>query len=224
MTFTNNTWTGYAASDGSTGNEAVFVNIATGSMNLVISGGTVPSVRTAGATVTVVAGAVSASVKVTTTAGAAIENANVHLTADAGGPFPSNVTVTITNSGTTATVTHTGHGLATNDKVQIKGASLYQNNGVFTITVSDANTYTCTLPSAPGANPTGTIKATFVVLNGLTNVSGDITMSRVFSSAQPVVGWARKSSGSPYYKTAGISGSVSSTLGFSSTVQLISDE
>jgi hypothetical protein len=224
MTLTNNTWSGYAAGNGSTGNEAVYVNIATGSMNLTITGGTVPSVRTAGATVTVIAGLVSASVKVTTIAGTAIENANVLLAADTGGPFPYNVTVTITNSGTTATVTHTSHGLATNDKVLIKGASHYQNNGVFSITNTGTNTYTYTLPSAPGSNPTGTIKSTFVVLSGLTNVTGDITMSRVFASAQPVTGWARKSSGSPYYKTSNISGSVSSTLGFSTTVQLIPDE
>jgi hypothetical protein len=49
------TFSGYAASDGSTGNEAVYVNIATGSVQITItSGGSTPSIRTAGATVTVV--------------------------------------------------------------------------------------------------------------------------------------------------------------------------
>lgn len=49
-------FTGYAGSDGSTGNEAVYVNISTGSVTLnVTSGGSTPSIRTAGATVTVVA-------------------------------------------------------------------------------------------------------------------------------------------------------------------------
>lgn len=47
------TFTGYAGSNGSTGNEAIYVNIATGSMTISISGGTTPSIRTAGATVTV---------------------------------------------------------------------------------------------------------------------------------------------------------------------------
>ena len=51
------TFTGYAASDGSTGNEAIFVNIASGSMTISISGGNTPSIRTAGAVVTVVSGA-----------------------------------------------------------------------------------------------------------------------------------------------------------------------
>jgi hypothetical protein len=223
MTFTNNTWTGYAGSNGTTGNEAVFVNIATGSMNITISGGTTPSIRTAGATVTVISGAVTAAVNVKTLAGANLQNARVLVKADAGGPFPSDATVTITNSGTTATVTHTGHAMATNDKVMIKGASHVANNGVFTITVTNANTYTYTMGSTPGSNPTGTIKATFIVLEGLTDASGNISASRVYPSAQPVIGWARKSSADPYYKPAAIGGSVSSTLGLSASVQMIPD-
>lgn len=48
------TFSGYAASNGSTGNEAIFVNIATGTITINISGGgTTPSIRTAGATVVV---------------------------------------------------------------------------------------------------------------------------------------------------------------------------
>lgn len=56
LTLTDITWTGYAASNGSTGNEAIFFNIGSGTINLTISGGTVPSVRTAGATINVIAG------------------------------------------------------------------------------------------------------------------------------------------------------------------------
>lgn len=48
------TFTGYATSNGSTGNEAIYVDIASGSMTIYITGGgSVPSIRTAGATVTV---------------------------------------------------------------------------------------------------------------------------------------------------------------------------
>jgi hypothetical protein len=46
-------FSGYAATDGSTGNEAIYINIASGSMTITISGGSTPSIRTAGATVTV---------------------------------------------------------------------------------------------------------------------------------------------------------------------------
>lgn len=53
ITLTGLTFTGYAGSDGSTGNEAIYVNIASGSMTISISGGGTPSIRTAGCTVTV---------------------------------------------------------------------------------------------------------------------------------------------------------------------------
>lgn len=53
ITLTGNTFTGYAASNGSTGNEAIYVNIATGIVTINISGGSTPSIRTAGATVVV---------------------------------------------------------------------------------------------------------------------------------------------------------------------------
>lgn len=54
ITLTGNTFTGYASSNGSTGNEAVYVNIASGTVTLNISGGgSTPSIRTAGATVVV---------------------------------------------------------------------------------------------------------------------------------------------------------------------------
>ena len=49
-----NTFSGYAGTNGSTGNEAVYVNISTGTVTLnVTSGGSTPSIRTAGATVVV---------------------------------------------------------------------------------------------------------------------------------------------------------------------------
>jgi hypothetical protein len=53
VTLTGLTFSGYAASNGSTGNEAIYVNIASGTVTLNISGGTTPSIRTAGATVVV---------------------------------------------------------------------------------------------------------------------------------------------------------------------------
>jgi hypothetical protein len=224
ITLTNVNFSGYATSNGSTGNEAIFVNIASGSMSVTISGGTVPSIRTAGATVTVVAGAVTASLTVTNDTGTPIQNAQVLVAAASGGPLPYLATVTIANSGTTATVTHTGHGLATNDKVLIKGASHAANRGVFTITVTNANAYTYTMGSAPGSNPTGTITSTFVVLSGVTNASGVISMSRVFSADQPVSGWARKSTSSPYYKTGPVNGTVDSATGATLSALLIADE
>jgi hypothetical protein len=219
------TYSGYASANGSTGNEAIYVNVATGTVNITISdGGSTPSIRTAGATVNVIAGAVTVTLTVTDTTGTPIEGAQALIKAAAGGPMFVNATVTIVNSGTTATVTQTAHGLATNDKVVIKGASHYQNNGVFVVAVTDANTYTYTMGSAPGSNPTGTIQATFVVISGTTDVNGILFMSRVFASNQPVTGWARKSTASPFYKTGVVSGTVNSTSGAEFTALLIQDE
>lgn len=53
MTWTNNL-TGYASTDGSTGNEAIFVNVGSGTLAISVGeGATTPTIRTAGATVTV---------------------------------------------------------------------------------------------------------------------------------------------------------------------------
>jgi hypothetical protein len=80
------------------------------------------------------------------------------------------------------------------------------------------------MDSAPGSSPTGTITCTFVALYGLSNASGIVTTSRVYSADQNVEGWARKSSSSPYYKPGPLSGTVDSADGFSTTAVLVIDE
>ncbi len=53
----DNADSGYAAVDGSTGNETIYVNVADGTLTInVVAGASTPTVRTAGATVNVVAG------------------------------------------------------------------------------------------------------------------------------------------------------------------------
>lgn len=80
---------GYANSDGSVGNEAIYVNIGSGTYTINIVGGSgTPSVRTAGASVTVVQDPVTTTITVVDIDdGLAIENANVYVTAAAGGPL-----------------------------------------------------------------------------------------------------------------------------------------
>lgn len=216
-------FTGYGT-DAST--SAAIYNDSGGAVTLNISGGgSSPTVRNGtSATTSVVAGSVTVTLTATTITGTAIQNANVLVKAATGGPMPFDATVTITNSGTTATVSHTAHGMATNDKAVFSGASLSANNGIFAITYINANSYSYTMGSSPGSNPTGTIKATFVVLAGLTDASGVISMSRVFASNQPITGVTRKSTISPLYKTAPIAGTISSTTGASLSALLISDE
>lgn len=210
-------FSGYASSDGSTGNEALYVNIGTGTFTIYAVGcsGNV-YVRTAGATVTVVSDPVTVKGVALLATGAALTGCTAMLMANSEetSGLPYNDTVTITNSGTTATVTHTAHGMVTNDKIRVKGASHYQNNGVHTITVTNANTYTYTMGSAPGSSPTGTIKVNFVYFYGAANAgtgSNEISVTRVLPTAQDVTGWIRKSTSSPYYKEGVLAGRVSTT-------------
>ena len=110
--------------------------------NLVTAGCTAET----GGTVEVVANPVTTEITVKDiNTGSPIENARVLVLVANGDNFPHNVTVTGTSSGTTATITHATHGYATNDNVQIIGANEEEYNGVFQITVTDANTYTYTM-------------------------------------------------------------------------------
>jgi len=141
-----------------------------------------------------------------------------------GGSLPVLDTVTIVNSGTTATVTHTGHGMLNNDYVYIRGGSLHANNGVFQITYINANSYSYTMGSTPGSSPTGTITSTFVALWGTTDAGGDKSTTRVYSVDQPFTGWIRKYTGDPYLKEAPLSGTIDTANGVSIIGVLVSDE
>jgi len=224
MTIRGCTFTDYGATDNA--NDSTFHFKRTSgnvTLNLVGCSGNA-SYRTDGATITIVQDPVTVLAKAVDVTGTNIENARVHLEAT-GGYLPVGVTVTIVNSGTTATVTHTGHGLSTNDKVVIRGASLIENLGVFSITVTGTNTYTYTMGSSPGSSPTGTITSTFVILFGLTNASGEISTTRVFSSAQPMTGRIAKASAAddPKYKPAPLTGTVSTTTGGSFVGVMVED-
>jgi hypothetical protein len=225
MTLDGVTFSGYNASNAQT-DSAIHIKRTTGTVTInIVGGGSTPSYKTDGATVVINSGTVTATVKVVNAAGTAVQSANVFLAASNGtGPFPYQETVTIANSGTTATVTHTTHGMATNDKVLIAGASHDANNGVFSITVTGTDTYTYTMGSSPGSNPTGTITSTYVAIKGLTDSNGEIAVTRVFPTDQPVSGWARKSSAAPYYKTGLITGTIDSGTGASLSAVLIADE
>lgn len=158
--------------------------------------------------------------------GLAVQNANVLIWVTDNANYFYQNSVSITGSGTTATVTHNNHGLTTGDYVIIEGVSNDDDyNGVFQVTVSDNNTYTYTASETLGASPaTGTPISTFAIISGTTNASGQIGDSRNLSANQPVAGWARKSSSSPYYQQGVISGTIDKTNGLSVTVQLARDE
>lgn len=67
----------------------------------------------------------------------------------------------ITSSGGVATVTSPNHGYTTGDSVGIDGADQAEYNGTFTITVTDANTYTYSITGSPAspATTSGTLQS-----------------------------------------------------------------
>lgn len=230
MTISGVTFTGFTNTVGSSA-APLYIKRTSGTVNITATGCTgitADGYKSDGAAVVITTSSRTVKVTVLSASGAAVTESNVFLRAASGGPFPYQVSVSISNSGTTATVTHTSHGLADNDQVIIKGADYALNNGVFTIDVTGASTYTYTMGSPPGDGSAGAgTTSTFVFLKGLANGgagSNEISMSRSIPSTQPVAGWARKSTSSPRYKTGSIAGNVSATADTSFTAVMILDE
>jgi len=220
--------TGFNASNGNNDSTLRFLRTSgTITVNLIGCSGNISYKKEAGATVSLVVDPVSLAVHVQDiNTGSAIVGARVWVpvTSTAGGK-PYNATVTITRSTTTATVAHTGHGMATNDWVWISGCTDPLYNGTFQITRTTDDAYTYVMAGTPATSPAaGSPKATFVVLNGVTNSSGDISASYSWLAAQPVNGRVRSATGAgPYYKTAPVTGTISTTSGLAVTVQMIPD-
>lgn len=192
----------------------------------ILEGGDTPTIDNVnGSTVNVVNAKVAKVTCIDSLNLAAIQNVRVLLEADAGGDLPVAESVTITRATTVATVTHTAHGLTAGQKVTIRKADQQEYNGVFVVdSVTDANTYTYTVSGAPATPATGAITATGVLVEGLTNASGVIENTGwPFTNNQPVIGTARKSTASPRFKSAKISGTLDAN-GFTGTTVMTKDE
>jgi hypothetical protein len=176
---------------------------------------------TGGGTITYVGAATTIKAKATETDGTPIENARAFLRTAAAGSLPFNDSVTIVNAGTTATVTHTAHGMVTGDKIVNYNTTHDENLGVKTITVTGVNEYTFTTDSL---TDTDSCDAYFCFLEGLTDVNGEISTSRVFPADQDVTGAMRKSTSFPFFKSAALNGAVSSTVNVTLIAVLISDD
>lgn len=229
INFSGNTFTSYAGADGSTGNEAILINPATASADItlnIIGGGDTPSIMLdAGytGTFTLVVSPVTLKLVVKTTLGAVIPNAQAIALVTDGLNFPFEDVVTATSSGTTATITHTAHGLASNDYIQVLGAAEENYNGAFQITVVDANTYTYIMTGTATSPATGTLSATFVILTGLTDINGEIEDTRSYAVNQAIGGRVRKGTSAPYYKTSAVVGTIDKDNGLTVNIQLIGD-
>jgi len=155
---------------------------------------------------------------------AIIEGARVLVVVADDSNFPYQDSVTIVSSGTTATVTHTAHGLITDNEILIAGANEDPYNSATTITVTGDDTYTYTMLEDPDSPATGTITATMVIIDDSTNGSGIVTDTRTLSTSQPITGRVRSATSSPYYKNSPISSTIDSDAGVSITILLIPDE
>ena len=101
----SNVVVGYASSDGSTGDEALYVNVGSGTLNLSIAtGATTPSIRTAGATVNIVS-SVDLTMTVKDESGSVIVGAYAYIDDNDQTPFIMNTT---TNSSGIATTPYSG--------------------------------------------------------------------------------------------------------------------
>jgi hypothetical protein len=227
-TLTDFIFTGFSTTQNEN-TDSVIYNNSGGLVTVTISGGSgsVTYRNGASASTTIISGAVDVTVKAVDKIGDPIENARVHLRAadDTGGlPYLDSVT-TITRVTTTASVSHTAHGLATGDKVLLRGITdKVEDNVTKTVSNVTVNAYDYITTDSGSTSYTGTITATYVALEGLTTVSGILTTNRVFSSDQPVIGWSRKSTASPYYQQGILSGDISSTTGYDTVGVMVDDE
>lgn len=114
----NNSDSGYAGVDGVTGNETIYVNVASGTLTInVNAGSSTPTIRTAGATVTVVSGQVTTTITVKDiSTGLVLQDARVYLEADTGGPLTAGTVIINTLTDVNGEVTDT-RSLATNQPV-----------------------------------------------------------------------------------------------------------
>jgi hypothetical protein len=151
-----------------------------------------------------------------------VVGARVLVAAATGGDLPFEDSVGLTFSAGTVTVSHTGHGLATGDKVLIAGATANDYNGVHQITVTGTNAYTYTISGTPSSPDSGT--STAVILDGATDSNGEIEDSAFnYTSDQPIFGRVRKGTSTPLYRTSEFTGTILSS-GFDGTVLLVKDE
>lgn len=203
--------------------QSTHLNNGGSSINISKNNGSNPLYYTAtgGGVVSFVGASVTVSVNSVTTAGTDVSDVRVFLRTGAAGSLPFNASVTISNSTTTATVTHTSHGLSTGDKVVNYSTTHNENLGVKTITVTGVSTYTYTTTSLTS---TDTASTYFVYVEGLTDVNGDIQVSRVYPADQVSTGTARKSTSSPFFKASPINTTVSGTVNTPITAVMISDD
>jgi len=109
-------------------------------------------------------------------------------------------TIAIVSSGLLATVTDNAHGRLTGEWLTIAGATQAGYNGVFKITVIDANTYTYTLATSQASPATGTITAKKAPAGGTPWTAAFTgTNDKAYRSPSPIQRYLRCTDTAGYY-------------------------
>jgi len=127
------------------------------------------------------------------------------------------LTINVAAGATTPTIKNDGTGA-----VSVVAGQVTLNVLVKDITTNLAiqNARVYVTAAAGGALAEGTV----IINKVLTDSSGVATDTRAYSGNQPISGRVRYASGSPYYKTAQIAGTINSASGLDLTIQMIRDE
>lgn len=229
MTLRNIDFTGFNATTGQN-DSTLFVRRTSGTVtiNLIGCTGSI-GYKSSGATVNLVVSPVTTSVNVKDSAGNNLQNARVFIetaaTIASGEIYQAAVTSLTQAAGTATCTTTAAHGLSSGDTVVVRGAQPDGYNKVATVTVSSTTVFTYSVDSGLSSPATGTPVVSFVIISGLTDVSGDISASRSWGAAQEMSGWARlKNTVSPFYKDADIAFTVNTTSGNTINAVLQPDE
>lgn len=126
------------------------------------------------------------------------------------------LTINVGSGYTTPTIYNTGTGTV----------SVVSGQVTLTITVKDIDTTAViqnarvlVTAAAGGSLTIGTV----IIDKVLTDVNGEVSDTRAYSTDQPITGWVRKATGTPYYKEGPVAGTIDNATGLSLTVQLIPD-
>lgn len=125
-----------------------------------------------------------------------------------------NVAINATNSVLVAANPGTGNGQV--NIINTVQLIITCNNAATNLPIQGARVYI--EAGSGGALPVGT-----EIMNMLTDSSGIAQVAFNYSANQPIVGRARKGTSSPYYKSAGLSGTINGT-GFSTTIFMVADQ
>lgn len=234
-----NFFNNYAGSDGSTGNEAIYINDSSGSVTINVPlGYDTPSVRTAGATFTIVLAPVDVTITVIDVeTGDPIQDARVLLYSRNDNNFFSRQQLISLSGSSSDGYVHAAHSGTTTpliggtDLTFIEGAADEepQYNGSFQINALDSSTsYNYKKRDNEGVTADTVITAvtfhTFLWFNGLTDVNGQVSRSRYITVDEDVVGWVRSATTGTLYRQSTIAATIDSETGLNLTIQMIPDE